>query len=104
MFFSHLSPATTSILRDNAQLWPGEYKVAFEIMDLQGKSCTDVQVLNVVVCTCLESTKTCVIRETSTASFGAPGILLLLLGLLLLLRKLSLLSWLHSTGVLSLFI
>ncbi|CAL8279843.1 unnamed protein product [Lota lota] len=76
---------TTVILRDQANLWPGNYKVALEITDQQGKSCADAQVLNVLVCTCLGDTKTCVARGTSTAKFGASGVLLLLLGLLLLL-------------------
>ncbi|KAM3866217.1 desmoglein-2-like protein [Diretmus argenteus] len=76
---------TSAILRDHANLWPGIYKVALEIKDQQGKSCADVQVMDVVVCTCHETIKTCVARETGTATFGAPGVLLLLLGLLLLL-------------------
>ncbi|GAA6234747.1 desmoglein-2-like [Lates japonicus] len=76
---------TTVILRDQANLWPGTYKVAMEVKDQQGKSCTDVQIMDVTVCTCNENTKTCVLRHTTTAGLGAAGILLLLLGLLLLL-------------------
>uniref|UniRef100_A0A668AI05 Desmoglein 2 n=1 Tax=Myripristis murdjan TaxID=586833 RepID=A0A668AI05_9TELE len=76
---------TTAILRDHANLWPGTYKVAVEIRDQQGKSCANVQEMDVIVCTCHEDTKTCVARKTSSSSFGASGILLLLLGLLLLL-------------------
>ncbi|XP_056149200.1 LOW QUALITY PROTEIN: desmoglein-2-like protein [Lampris incognitus] len=76
---------TTSILRDHASLWPGSYKVTVEVKDQQGKLCDDVQELNVIVCSCLDGTKTCVNRQQSTATFGAPGVLLLLLGLLLLL-------------------
>ncbi|XP_071347518.1 desmoglein-2-like protein [Trachinotus anak] len=76
---------TAAILRDQANLWPGIYKVAVDVKDQQGKSCADVQMMDVTVCTCLENTKSCVSRRTSTAGFGAAGILLLLLGLLLLL-------------------
>uniref|UniRef100_A0A4W6DBL3 Desmoglein 2 n=1 Tax=Lates calcarifer TaxID=8187 RepID=A0A4W6DBL3_LATCA len=76
---------TTAILRDQANLWPGTYKVAVEVKDQQGKSCTDVQIMDITVCTCNENTKTCVLRRTTTAGLGAAGILLLLLGLLLLL-------------------
>ncbi|XP_076601401.1 desmoglein-2-like protein [Chaetodon auriga] len=77
--------ATTAILRDHANLWPGHYKVAVEVKDQQGKSCDDIQTMDVVVCTCNENTKSCVSRSTKTTGFGASGILLLLLGLLLLL-------------------
>lgn len=58
--------------------------MAMVIKDQQGKSC-DVQVMEVNVCTCHEDSKTCVPRSASSTSFGASGILLLLLGLLLLL-------------------
>ncbi|XP_031711123.1 desmoglein-2-like isoform X1 [Anarrhichthys ocellatus] len=76
---------TTVILRDQANLWPGTYKVAVEVKDQQGKSCDDVQMMDVIVCNCDASTKSCRSRTTKTAGFGASGILLLLLGLLLLL-------------------
>ncbi|KAM9323251.1 desmoglein-2-like protein [Pholidichthys leucotaenia] len=77
--------STTVILRDNANLWPGSYKVELEIRDQQGKMCADVQIMTVIVCTCDENTKSCKSRSASTAAFGAAGVLLLLLGLLLLL-------------------
>ncbi|XP_028282552.1 desmoglein-2-like [Parambassis ranga] len=77
--------ATTAILHDHAHLWPGTYKVQVEIKDQQGKFCADAQIIDVIVCTCQENTKTCMPRSAKTSSFGAPGILLLLLGLLLLL-------------------
>lgn len=73
------------ILRDQANLWPGTYKVAVEVKDQQGKSCGDVQMMDVIVCTCNENTKSCKPRSATTKSFGASGVLLLLLGLLLLL-------------------
>ncbi|XP_070700781.1 desmoglein-2-like protein [Pempheris klunzingeri] len=76
---------TTAILRDESKLWPGHYKVAVEVKDQQGKSCANVQMMDVTVCTCEESTKVCRLRLIKTAGFGASGILLLLLGLLLLL-------------------
>lgn len=82
-----VSLETTVILRDQARLWPGIHKVAVEIKDQQGKSCADIQTMDVVVCTCEDDTKTCVPRSSKTTSFGAPGVLLLLLGLLLLLRE-----------------
>lgn len=75
------------ILRDQARLWPGIHKVTMEIKDQQGKSCADIQTMDVVVCTCDENTKTCVSRSNVTRTFGAAGVLLLLLGLLLLLRE-----------------
>ncbi|XP_057714379.1 desmoglein-2-like protein [Corythoichthys intestinalis] len=77
--------ATTAILRDQEHLWPGMYKLAVEIKDQQGVSCADVQMLDVVVCTCEETTKTCVSRIERRSDFGVAGILFLLLGLLLLL-------------------
>ncbi|XP_077414827.1 desmoglein-2-like protein [Vanacampus margaritifer] len=80
----HLN-ATTAILRDQEHLWPGMYKVAVEIKDQQGVSCADVQMLDVVVCTCEENTRTCVAHIERHSDFGVSGILLLLLGLLLLL-------------------
>lgn len=82
---SRLSSETTAILRDQANLWPGTYKVAVEVKDQQGKSCDAVQMIDVTVCNCDDVTKNCLSRETKTAGFGASGILLLLLGLLLLL-------------------
>ncbi|XP_034411816.1 desmoglein-2-like [Cyclopterus lumpus] len=76
---------TTAILRDQGNLWPGSYKVAVEVRDQQGKSCADVQIVEVNVCNCDAGTKSCGSRITKTAGFGASGVLLLLLGLLLLL-------------------
>ncbi|XP_061654604.1 desmoglein-2-like protein [Phyllopteryx taeniolatus] len=80
----HLN-ATTAILRDQEHLWPGMYKVAVEIKDQQGESCADIQMLDVVVCTCEPNTKGCGARNESRSYFGVGAILLLLLGLLLLL-------------------
>ncbi|TKS79694.1 Desmoglein-2 Cadherin family member 5 HDGC [Collichthys lucidus] len=77
--------ATTAILRDQAKLWPGIYKVAVKVKDQPGKSCGEFQTIDLTVCTCAENTKTCTARNTKTAGLGASGILLLLLGLLLLL-------------------
>lgn len=82
-----VSLETTVILRDQARLWPGIHKVAVEIKDQQGKSCADIQTMDVVVCRCQENTKTCLPRSSATTTFGAAGVLLLLLGLLLLLRE-----------------
>ncbi|KAF7222473.1 desmoglein-2-like protein [Nothobranchius furzeri] len=76
---------TTVILRDKGKLWPGNYKVKLEIKDQQGKSCDDLQIVDLVVCSCDKDTKSCVARRKGSAVFGAAGILLLLLGLLLLL-------------------
>ncbi|XP_030608214.1 desmoglein-2-like [Archocentrus centrarchus] len=76
---------TTVILREQADLWPGIHRVTLKITDQQGKSCADFQTIDVTVCTCQKNTKACLSRTTSTATFGAPGVLLLLLGLLLLL-------------------
>ncbi|XP_034744736.1 desmoglein-2-like isoform X3 [Etheostoma cragini] len=76
---------TTAILRDQANLWPGTHKVAVDVKDQQGKSCADVQMIDVIVCSCHDVTKTCTPRTEKTVDFGAKGVLLLLLGLLLLL-------------------
>ncbi|KAL6104615.1 dsg1 [Pungitius sinensis] len=76
---------TTAILRDQANLWPGTYKVAVEVKDQQGKSCVPVQMMDLVVCNCETSTRKCSSRAARTTVFGASGILLMLLGLLLLL-------------------
>uniref|UniRef100_A0AAX7U693 Desmoglein 2 n=1 Tax=Astatotilapia calliptera TaxID=8154 RepID=A0AAX7U693_ASTCA len=76
---------TTVILREENYVWPGVHKVTLKITDQQGKSCADAQIIDLTVCTCNKNTKSCVSRSTSTATFGAAGILLMLLGLLLLL-------------------
>ncbi|XP_034469314.1 desmoglein-2-like isoform X2 [Hippoglossus hippoglossus] len=76
---------TTSILRDNANLWPGIFQVAVEVKDQQGKACDEVQMIDVSVCECEEDTQVCAPRRAKTVGLGAGGILLLLLGLLLLL-------------------
>ncbi|CAL1579583.1 unnamed protein product [Knipowitschia caucasica] len=77
--------ATTVILRDNANLWPGVHKVGLDIRDQQGKSCGEAEVMDVIVCKCKETTKTCSARTTKTFELGPSGILMLLLPLLLLL-------------------
>uniref|UniRef100_A0A3Q3X8L9 Cadherin domain-containing protein n=1 Tax=Mola mola TaxID=94237 RepID=A0A3Q3X8L9_MOLML len=64
---------TTVILRGQDNLWPGNYKVTVEVKDQQGKSCTDVQVMEVIVCACHETTKTCVPRSAKTTTLGASG-------------------------------
>lgn len=91
---------TSAILRDQANLWPGIYKVALEVKDQQGKSCADVQIMDVTVCTCHGSTQTCGSRIVKTARFGAAGILLLLLGLLLLLCESSIMICFSFSGLL----
>uniref|UniRef100_A0A4W5NDA5 Cadherin domain-containing protein n=1 Tax=Hucho hucho TaxID=62062 RepID=A0A4W5NDA5_9TELE len=97
----HLN-ATTAILRDHGHLWPGHYKVAVEISDQQGKACADIQILNVVVCTCDQVNKVCFARETGKdVTLGASAILLLLLGLLLLLLVPLLLLFCLCGGVAS---
>lgn len=81
------SSGTSVILRDQAHLWPGIYKVAVQVKDQQGKSCDDLQTIDLTVCTCLQGFKTCTARSSKSVVFGAAGVLLMLLGLLLLLRK-----------------
>ncbi|KAF6739227.1 Desmoglein-2 [Oryzias melastigma] len=76
---------TSVILRDQAHLWPGIYKVAVQVKDQQGKSCDDLQTIDLTVCTCLQGFKTCTARSSKSVVFGAAGVLLMLLGLLLLL-------------------
>lgn len=81
------TPETTIILREQEKQWPRIYSVAVEVKDQQGKSCGDVQTMDVVICTCHEDSRTCVPRSATSSSFSTSGILLLLLGLLLLLRE-----------------
>ncbi|XP_004079413.1 desmoglein-2 [Oryzias latipes] len=76
---------TSVILRDQAHLWPGIYKVAVQVKDQQGKSCDDLQTIDLTVCTCLQGSRTCDARNSKSVVFGAAGVLLMLLGLLLLL-------------------
>lgn len=83
---------TSIILRDHAKLWPGTYQVAVDVKDQQGKSCGDVQMMDVVVCTCHEDSNTCKPRAEKKTNISVSGILLLLLGLLLLLRESSTLT------------
>uniref|UniRef100_A0A1A7W8T5 Cadherin domain-containing protein n=1 Tax=Iconisemion striatum TaxID=60296 RepID=A0A1A7W8T5_9TELE len=54
---------TTVILRDKGKLWPGNYKVKMEIKDQQGKSCDNLQIVDLVVCSCNKDTKSCVARS-----------------------------------------
>ncbi|XP_035994117.1 desmoglein-2 [Fundulus heteroclitus] len=75
---------TTVLLRHRGSIWPGLYKVPLKIEDQQGKSCSDPQIISIMVCKCHDSTKACLSRNESV-TFGAGGILLMLLGLLLLL-------------------
>ncbi|XP_012730885.3 desmoglein-2 [Fundulus heteroclitus] len=76
---------TTVLLRHRGSIWPGLYKVHVEIKDQQGKSCSEPQMIDVTVCKCQDNTKACLSRSKSEVTFGAGGILLMLLGLLLLL-------------------
>ncbi|XP_054889423.1 desmoglein-2-like protein [Poeciliopsis prolifica] len=76
---------TTVILRNERKLWHGNYKVTLNVKDQQGKSCDDLQKLDITVCTCDGNSKACSLRRKSDVKFGVGGILLLLLGLLLLL-------------------
>ncbi|XP_016103078.1 desmoglein-2-like [Sinocyclocheilus grahami] len=73
---------TTAIFRSQKTLWPGVYHVFVDVWDQQGKICA-AQELQVNVCTC-DASKGCLPRKTSS-TFGASGVLLMLLGLLLLL-------------------
>uniref|UniRef100_A0AAR2J712 Uncharacterized protein n=1 Tax=Pygocentrus nattereri TaxID=42514 RepID=A0AAR2J712_PYGNA len=77
-----------AVLIPQESLWPGSYKVTMEIKDQQGLACPDKQVLQIEVCTCSEE-GTCshsrAVKTAATASFGAPGIGFLLLGVLILL-------------------
>ncbi|XP_056599162.1 desmoglein-2-like protein isoform X1 [Triplophysa dalaica] len=74
---------TTAIFRSHARLWPGVYRLPVVVRDQQGKFCGDQQVLQVNVCAC-DASKVCLPRRPDSR-FGAPGVLLMLLGLLLLL-------------------
>lgn len=75
---------TTVILRPKETLWPGFYKVFLTIRDQQGEACAGGQVLDLTVCSCSKD-KACSSRFTkASASLGAAGLLMLLLGLLLL--------------------
>ncbi|KAM4727519.1 desmoglein-2-like protein [Anableps anableps] len=76
---------TTVLLRGQRSVWPGTEKVTLEVKDQQGKSCNDLQIIDVTVCTCDKNTRACLAQKRNNARFGAGGILLMLLGLLLLL-------------------
>uniref|UniRef100_A0A8C1C278 Cadherin domain-containing protein n=1 Tax=Cyprinus carpio carpio TaxID=630221 RepID=A0A8C1C278_CYPCA len=73
---------STVIFRSQQTLWPGVYHVFVDVWDQQGKICAG-QELQVNVCMC-NATKVCLPRKTAS-TFGASGVLLMLLGLLLLL-------------------
>lgn len=73
---------TTAIFRSQTTLWPGVYYVFVDVRDQQGKICTG-QMLRIDVCTCDES-KVC-LPEKRVTTFGASGVFLMFLGLLLLL-------------------
>ncbi|XP_026053491.1 desmoglein-2-like isoform X1 [Carassius auratus] len=73
---------TTVIFRSPQTLWPGMYNVFVDVKDQQGKICAG-QELQINVCMC-NATKVCLPRKI-VSTFGASGVLLMLLGLLLLL-------------------
>lgn len=68
-------------------MWPGIYKVAFEVMDAQGLTCPDPQKVDVLVCTCEDRVTCAKGGENKRTELGPAGIGMLFLGLLLLLRK-----------------
>ncbi|PWA25246.1 hypothetical protein CCH79_00005344, partial [Gambusia affinis] len=70
---------TTVILRNQGKLWHGNYKVTLNVQDQQGKSCDDLQKLDITVCTCDGNAKACSLRRKSTVKFGAGVVPLLLL-------------------------
>lgn len=72
-------------------MWPGSYKVTFEVKDAQNQACTEPQKVEIQVCTC-EDGVTCGEKGgngkvSKDVVFGPAGIGLLFLGLLMLLRK-----------------
>ncbi|XP_016147678.1 desmoglein-2-like [Sinocyclocheilus grahami] len=73
---------TTAIFRSQKTLWPGMYHVFVDVWDQQGKICAS-QELQIDICTC-DAAKVCMPQKT-VSTFGASGVLLMLLGLLLLL-------------------
>ncbi|XP_073672752.1 desmoglein-2.1 [Garra rufa] len=81
----------SALLLAEDYLWPGFYEVTMEIRDKQGLACPDEQVLSLEVCTCSERTfcasKKAALRTTSS-SFGASGVGLLILGFLCLILPL----------------
>uniref|UniRef100_A0A672KC28 Cadherin domain-containing protein n=1 Tax=Sinocyclocheilus grahami TaxID=75366 RepID=A0A672KC28_SINGR len=74
---------TTAIFRSQKTLWPGMYHVFVDVWDQQGKICAS-QELQIDICTC-DAAKVCMPQKTTVSTFGASGVLLMLLGLLLLL-------------------
>uniref|UniRef100_A0A9J8AFG1 Desmoglein 2 n=1 Tax=Cyprinus carpio carpio TaxID=630221 RepID=A0A9J8AFG1_CYPCA len=86
-----INDVSVSMLAED-DLWPGFYEVTMEIRDKQGLACPDEQVLRLEVCTCSEGTfcasKLAAVRTTS-ASLGAAGIGLLLLGFLCIILALA---------------
>ncbi|XP_066533207.1 desmoglein-2.1-like [Hoplias malabaricus] len=86
--------AVEAALLPEEPLWPGSYKVSMEIKDQQGLACPETQVLEIEVCTCSEegfckqdprSGIKPSFQKASSASLGASGIGILLLGVLILL-------------------
>ena len=68
-------------------MWPGHYTLKMEIWDVPRKPCGE-KTLHVTVCTCDEAKVCLPKRRVGTGvSFGAFGVLIMLLGLLLLMCK-----------------
>lgn len=87
MIFNGFLSDTTAIFRSHATLWPGVYHLFVEVRDQQGKFCVNQQVLQVEVCAC-DASQVCLPRQRDSR-FGAAGVFLMLLGLLLILCKFS---------------
>ncbi|CAJ1059633.1 desmoglein-2-like [Xyrichtys novacula] len=92
---------TAAILRAQEPMWPGIYKVTFEVKDAQGETCPDPQKVDVRVCTCTGGVKCERKGLNKGAALGPAGIGLLFLGLLLLLLIPLLLLICHCEGATS---
>ncbi|KAG9333827.1 hypothetical protein JZ751_010044 [Albula glossodonta] len=75
---------TSVVLRSHENLWPGQYQLAVEVSDQQGKTCGP-QVLDLMVQPCFLGIAGGPKSSSPSAVFGAPGVGFLLLALLLLL-------------------
>ncbi|KAG9333824.1 hypothetical protein JZ751_010041, partial [Albula glossodonta] len=75
---------TSAVLRSHENLWPGQYQLAVEVSDQQGKTCGP-QVLDLMVQPCFLGIGGGPRSPPPSPVFGAPGVGFLLLALLLLL-------------------
>ena len=85
--FIFLSLTDTSVLLQQTKRQHGTSEIHFRIVDSQGFSCPEEQILKLTVCNCVEGSGCVKMWADSYVGLGPAAIALIILALLLLLRK-----------------